>query len=262
LRALPANATVALDDGSLRLLAALDFPPLRLIAHALYVCLCAGLELLVWTFVGAALVVPGTARNPSEPSQEPVGPSDEELMVRYVGGDQRAFQTLMSRHQRRVFGYIYKFYYNQDKASEIFQESFYKVIRGAASFDPNQKFTSWMYTVVRNTVLDDFKKRKLKARSLNDPLMAGEPDRTLMDIVPDVHSEEGEKAARVNQLQIKLRDALAKMNADQREVFLMRHEEGLPFEEIATIMGCPVNTAKTRMRYALEALRKDLKEFL
>lgn len=183
-------------------------------------------------------------------------------MVRYVAGDHRAFQTLMNRHQRRVYGYIFKFYYNQEKASEMFQESFYKIIRGAASFDPSQKFTSWMYTVVRNTVLDDFKKRKLRVRSLEEPLIAGEADRTLFDIVPDAHSKEGEKEARAAQLKAKLRDALNKMNSDQREVFLMRYEDGIPFEEIATIMGCPVNTAKTRMRYALEALRKDLKEFL
>lgn len=183
-------------------------------------------------------------------------------MVRYVAGDHRAFQTLMNRHQRRVYGYIFKFYYNQEKASEMFQESFYKIVRGAASFDPSQKFTSWMYTVVRNTVLDDFKKRKLRVRSLEEPLIAGEADRTLFDIVPDAHSKEGEKEARAAQLKAKLRDALNKMNSDQREVFLMRYEDGIPFEEIAAIMGCPVNTAKTRMRYALEALRKDLKEFL
>ncbi|GEM_PF-281255 len=216
------------------------------------------LSALVWV----ALVLLGFAGTSSAPGKDPEEPTDEELMVRYVAGDHRAFQKLMERHQRMVYGYIFKQYYNEDKASEIFQESFYKVIRGASSFDPTQRFLPWMFTIVKNTILDDYKKRKLKLRSLHEPFKASESDRSLLDIIPDTRSDEGEQKTRLRELQLKLSSALEKMNPDQRDVFLMRHEDGMQFEEIAVAVGCPVNTAKTRMRYALETLRRDLKEFL
>lgn len=220
------------------------------------------LPLLALVTVGLALVSRAQESKP-DPNPNNDEPSDEELMTRYVAGDQRAFQILMRRYQRKVFGYIYKFYYNEDKASDIFQDAFFKVCRGADKYDPRYRFSTWLFTVVRNTVIDDFKKRKLKVRYLSDPLYSSgkDDDRTLYDATPDRTAPEGEKLAREKQFQRKLQDALAKMNPDQREVFMMRQDQGLQFEEIAEIMACPLNTAKTRMRYALEALRRDLKEF-
>jgi len=190
------------------------------------------------------------------------GPSDEELMKRYVAGDDRAFNVLMSRYQGKVYGYIFRHFYDEHKASEIFQDCFYKVVRAAASFDPQRRFSTWLFTIVRNTVIDTFKKKKLRTYSLNAPLNPGEEKRTYADLVPDPKASDGEQVAARSQLEARLRTALEKLNPDQKEVFMMRQFQGLPFAEIAAVVGCPVNTAKTRMRYALEALRRELAEFL
>jgi RNA polymerase sigma-70 factor (ECF subfamily) len=189
-------------------------------------------------------------------------PTDEELMVRYVAGDERAFNVLMRRYQGKMYGYIYRHYYNPDRASEVFQDCWYKVVRAADSYDPTRSFATWLFTIVRNTMIDTFKKKKLKMRSLDAPLRSGEEKRKFADVVADTHAVDAEQIARKRQLEGRLKEALDGLNPDQRDVFEMRHFQGLQFVEIAEIMDCPVNTAKTRMRYALEALRRELQDFL
>jgi len=182
-------------------------------------------------------------------------------MVRYVNGDERAFNVLMSRYQGRVWGYIYRHCYNRDRAAELFQDSFYKLVRAAASFDPNRRFSTWLFTIVRNTLIDSYKKRRLKTLSMSMPLEPGDTKRTFGDTLSDPESADGEKTSRQKQLEGRLQQALEKLNPDQREVFVLRQFEGLPFADIAELQGCPENTAKTRMRYALESLRRELEDF-
>lgn len=189
-------------------------------------------------------------------------PSDEELMIRYVAGDERAFNVLMRRYQGKMYGYIYRHYYNPEQASEVFQDCWYKVVRAAESYDPTRRFSTWLFTIIRNTMIDTFKKKKLRMRSLDAPLRRGEDKRSFGDVVADKHADDAEQLVRKGQLETRLKEALSGLNPDQREVFEMRHYQGLQFAEIADIMECPVNTAKTRMRYALEALRRELKDFL
>ena len=81
-------------------------------------------------------------------------------------------------------------------------------------------------------------------------------------MLPNPTSPSGEATAKTRQFEERLRAALDRLNPDQKEVFLLRQFEGMQFNEIGALMGTPENTAKTRMRYALEALRKELKEFL
>lgn len=188
-------------------------------------------------------------------------PTDEELMIRYVAGDERAFNVLMRRYQGKMYGYIYRHYYNADRASEVFQDCWYKVVRAADSYDPTRRFSTWLFTIVRNTMIDTFKKKKLMMRSLDAPLRS-EDKRTFGDVVADKNAVDAEQMVRKGQLESRLKEALSGLNPDQREVFEMRHFQGLQFAEIADIMECPVNTAKTRMRYALEALRRELEDFL
>jgi len=219
------------------------------------------LELWHWVCVICAFTWVGGGVGAGQPKEEEE-PTDEELMVRYVAGDERAFNVLMRRYQGKVYGYIYRHFYNEDKTSEIFQDCFYKVIRAAHSFDPKRRFSTWLFTIVRNTIIDTFKKKKLRTYSLNAPLKPGDAKRSFGDVVPDKESANGEQLARKSQLEGRLKEALEKLNPDQKEVFMLRQFQGMPFAEIAVLMECPVNTAKTRMRYALEALRKELRDFV
>jgi len=232
-----------------------DLPAAALVSPAVLLELCG-----VLCVVCAVLWSEGGRREGSSSGDDE--PTDEELMMLYVDGDVRAFDTLMGRYQRKVYGYIYRYFRDEYRTTELFQDCFYKVIRAAKSFDPNRKFSTWLFTIVRNTVIDTFKKKRLRTLSLSAPLRSGDGKRTFGDLVPDRRSEEGEQVARARQLEGRLAAALEQLNPDQKEVFMLRQFQGLPFAEIAVVMDCPVNTAKTRMRYALQALRRELEDLL
>lgn len=184
--------------------------------------------------------------------------SDEELMVQYQQGDQLAFQSLFVRHKRGVYGYILRHTRSEQESEEIFQDVFIKLHRAAPNWLPTAKFTTWLYTIVRNLCIDVHRKKKnRKTVSLDDN--DGGEDRSLYDVIasdapsPDSQSSDTE----IGKV---LEGALAKINADQKEVFLLREKNGLKFEEIAEVLGVSINTVKSRMRYAIENLKKCLEK--
>ena len=184
--------------------------------------------------------------------------SDEELMVAFQGGESPAFEELLKRHQNGVYNFIYRFLGNRETAEEVFQEAFFKVHQAADRYLPNGKFTTWLYTIVRNLCVDTFRRKKIRLTvSLDERRDEGEStlgDKIAGDDIPaDILSS-------AHQIQGALETALAKLNDDQREVFLLREKEGFKFEEIADMTGVSVNTVKSRMRYALEGLRRALKQ--
>lgn len=184
--------------------------------------------------------------------------SDEELMVAFQAGDITAFEVLIRRHQNGVFNFIVRFLGNREVAEEVFQEAFLKVHQAADRYLPNGKFTTWLYTIVRNLCVDTFRRRKIReAVSLDDRGENGE--RNLSDTIAGDNIP-ADVLSSASEIESVLEKALAKLNEDQREVFLLREKEGLKFEEIAEVTGVSVNTVKSRMRYALEALRRNLKQ--
>ncbi len=184
--------------------------------------------------------------------------TDEELMTAYQRGDVQAFRILFQKHQRGVFNYIYRYTGSRDESEEVFQDVFMKLHRAAATYQPTAKFSTWLYTIVRNLCIDVHRKKRLRHNvSMDEPLY--EDARTLHDVIaaekpaPDSKSSDQQVGKIVE-------EALAQINEDQREVFLMREKAGLKFEEIAELTGVSVNTVKSRMRYATESLRKYLEK--
>lgn len=187
--------------------------------------------------------------------------SDETLMLRYQEGEVRAFEILLSRHEGPVFNFILRSVGTRSVAEELLQETFLRVIRGAPSYQRQAKFTTWLYTIARNLCVDRSRRQKHRqAQSLDQPLRDEEGSGSLLDVVPgrDVGSER--KAVR-NELAERLNAAIAALSEDQREVFLLRQFHDTPFKEIAEVVGISENTAKSRMRYALEKLRLELEEY-
>lgn len=184
--------------------------------------------------------------------------SDEELMAQYQKGDESAFQQLLTRHKRGVYGYILRYTGNEQESEEVFQDVFIKMHRAAPNWVPAAKFSTWLYTIVRNLCIDVHRKKRIRRTLSLDATAEGE-DRSLHDVLasedpsPDSQSSDAE-IAKV------LEAALARINPDQREVFLMREKNGLKFEEIAEVLKVSVNTVKSRMRYACETLKKILEK--
>lgn len=184
--------------------------------------------------------------------------SDEELMQLYQKGEEHAFEMLYWRHQRGIFNFIHHFIGESGgQAEELLQDVFLKVVKSSKRYKPTAKFTTWLYQIARNSCIDHFRKMKhRKTTSLSQPVDSEE--KMLLESTIANDNPSPEKAARISEITEVLKKAIGALPEEQREVFLMREDLNLSFAEIAELIGCPLNTAKSRMRYALEHLRKTL----
>jgi RNA polymerase sigma-70 factor (ECF subfamily) len=175
--------------------------------------------------------------------------SDEQLMLRFQAGDARAFEVLVRRHRTPVFSFLLRLTGDRGRAEDLCQEAFLKVVRASSGWEPRARFQTWLYAIARNQAVDEARRQAFRrAESLD-----GAPGSAAMadDPLPD-------RTAEGALLRPKLEAALAALPEEQREVFLLREHAGLRFHEIASVTGVAENTVKSRMRYALEALRTRL----
>jgi RNA polymerase sigma-70 factor (ECF subfamily) len=186
--------------------------------------------------------------------------SDESLMLRYRDGDVRAFEMLVTRHRKPVFNFILRFVRDTAQAEDVTQETFLRLVKGADAYERQARFTTWLYTIARNLCIDAARRGKhRKAASLDAPIDE-DAGASLLDLVPD-GAAGVDRQAQSRELAQRLRQAIESLPDEQREIFLLREVADLQFNEIAAVVGCPENTVKSRMRYALEKLRGALEEY-
>ena len=178
----------------------------------------------------------------------------EQLVEEYKNGKAEALGELVEMYRRPLFGFILSLTEGDD-AEEIFQEAWFKAIKGMKSYR-SKSFLSWMFRITHNLVIDRVRKKKPDC-SLNDPI--GDQSLELQDTVcshhdgPDLHSGN-------NELKGRIAAAVSTLPLEQKEVFLMRTEGDLSFRDIASIQKTSINTALARMQYALSKLRVALEE--
>ena len=186
--------------------------------------------------------------------------SDEQLMLAFKSGDARAFATLVQRHRQAVYNFILRFVGHRQRAEDVLQETWLKVVRSSSEYQPKAKFTTWVFTVARNLCVDSARKESYRQTDSLDAPVGGDEGQELSQLVADEGASGPERAANNRALQPLLTAALHSLPLEQREVFLLREYHGLGFKEIAEVTGVNENTVKSRMRYALEGLRKRLAE--
>jgi RNA polymerase sigma-70 factor, ECF subfamily len=189
--------------------------------------------------------------------------SDEELMLAFRAGDARAFDALARRHHAAIFNFIVRFVGQRERAQDVLQDTWLKVIRSASEYAAKAKFRTWVFTIARNLCVDAARKEKFRhAESLDAPRRGheeGAAGAVLGETIAD-STFDPERGAHNVTLRPLLLQALQSLPEEQREVFLLREYSGIPFKEIAVVTGVSENTVKSRMRYALEALRRRLAE--
>ena len=177
--------------------------------------------------------------------------SDEELMLAYASGDARAFELLYARHRGPLFRFLLRGLKRRELADELFQETWGRVVQARERYRIEAKFSTWLLQIAHNLVIDQYRRTR--------PEDNGETAENAFRIA---ESDEGERPDRVLsdfEQSRRLQDALAELPADQRGAFLLRVENGLGIEEIGEVMGVGRETAKSRLRYALEKLRAGLR---
>jgi RNA polymerase sigma-70 factor (ECF subfamily) len=187
------------------------------------------------------------------------GDSDEVLMAAYQAGDARAFERLLSRHERPVWNFVRRFSSDAAAAEDLVQEVFLRVVKSAREWQRSAKFSTWVYAIARNLCIDQARRAvHRQTSSLDGPAWAGaEASETLHDrVAAPAPGADAQAAGR--QAAGRIDAAVADLPPEQREVFLMREVMDLPFAEIALVVGASEPTVKSRMRYALLKLREAL----
>ncbi len=192
--------------------------------------------------------------------------SDETLMAQYCGGRDDAFAELLKRHHKKVLNYLYRMVHNRHIAEELTQEVFAALVRNAERYQPTAKFTTYLYTIASNKAMKEWTrgKRRPQLLSLSLPRGPRRPDAdALGSIEEQVSDDDADVVASFKRGEISeaVNEALRQIPAHQREAFVLRRFQDVPYEEIAKIANAPVGTVKSRVARAEHALRPLLEQF-
>ena len=191
--------------------------------------------------------------DPVMPRDEPA--RDEELMLAYRDGNLGAFETLYRRHKGALFRYLLRQCRDNAVAEELFQDVWLSLVRARASYIVSSRFTTYLYRLAHNRLIDHYR-RRIPAALVSYDEDEGSPELPARrDTEPHVSFEARAKLARVLEV-------LEDLPAAQREAFVLQQEAGMSVEDIAEATGVTRETAKSRLRYAMNKLRAGLAEWL
>jgi RNA polymerase sigma-70 factor (ECF subfamily) len=183
---------------------------------------------------------------------------DREWIERCLAGDESGFECLLQRYRHGVYSLAYRMLGNNEDANDAAQEVFVRAFTSLEKYDPRFKFSSWIYRIASNFCVDQIRRRKATHVSfdqededgygLEDRLADGNPD-------PSKSVENGEREAI-------LRWAIEQLEPMYRAVILLRHDQDLSYEEIASILGLPLGTVKVRVHRARLRLRDLLAPYM
>lgn len=163
---------------------------------------------------------------------------DAACVQRCLRGDPSGFEPLVQRYHRPLFNVAARLLGNREEALDSTQNAFVKAYEHLSSFDPGQRFFSWIYQIVRNECMNVLRTRRPSAPLPDDLVASGSP------------ADDIERSHR----QAAVQTALMALTDEQREVVLLRHFTELSYEDIATSTGVPVKTVKSRLYSARQRL--------
>lgn len=183
---------------------------------------------------------------------------DEILIKEALGGKEKAFKLLVSRHREAIYHVILKIVHNPEEARDLLQETFMKAFGALSTYKSEYRFTTWLYRIAANSSIDYLRKKKIDSLSLDQPFKTKEG--TVGIELPDwTYNPETDLVSR--QRMISINEAIESLPKKYREVIVYRHKQDKSYEQIAEILGIPVGTVKARIFRARELLKKKLKSF-
>lgn len=183
--------------------------------------------------------------------------SDEALMLAYRDGDAAAFEALYRRWRSRLYRYLLRQCGNAGFADELFQDIWLKVVNARKGYEVAAKFSTWLFRIAHNRLIDHYRAQGRAAIVSYDD---DPDDADAVAALPARTQEQPEVLIERKALAQELVKHIEALPAAQRETFLMSEEGELTLEEIAAATGVNRETAKSRLRYALNKLRAGLKE--
>ncbi len=185
---------------------------------------------------------------------------DKELVRRYLQGEEKAFEILLERNKQKVYNYVYMMVKDRDLTEDVFQDTFIKVVNTlkAGKYNEEGKFLPWVLRIAHNLVIDHF--RKASKMPLAGRSNLGDGDEYDVFRTVNLTDMNIEDELVLEQIHDDVRQLVALLPDEQREVVKMRHYMGMSFKDIAETTNVSINTALGRMRYALINLRKMIAE--
>jgi RNA polymerase sigma-70 factor (ECF subfamily) len=204
--------------------------------------------------LAAPLAVAGAFQAPSRTrTVRPMTTDDDgELMLRYVRGDMRAFEMLYRKFRGPLYRYLSRHTRDSEMANDLFQEVWSKLIASRDRYEPRAKFSTFIYRIAHNCFIDHYRRSSTRFEKVRR-----EDDDSEMQM-PAPRTDHPDERVQYAQTLESYRAALNALPAEQRDVFLLYEESGLSLEEIGTITGVGMETAKSRLRYAVSKLRAAL----
>ena len=200
---------------------------------------------------------PATSTAETAPSGAAEASSDEEsvrLMLRVKAGDERAFEKLVELHQRTIVGTVARMLNNLDDAHDIAQQVFVRIWRSAPRYEPSAKFTTWMFTITRNLVFNEMRKR---GRRKEVPMEVENDDDAPKQYAHPM-APSADTISQQDELERALDAAISKLPEKQRLAVVMRRYEEVPYEDICKVLGMSLPAVKSLLFRARTELRKHL----
>ncbi|MCG8329472.1 MAG: sigma-70 family RNA polymerase sigma factor [Chitinophagales bacterium] len=181
--------------------------------------------------------------------------NDQELILNYLDGNEKAFEELLNRHRQKIYTSIYLFVKDQSLAEDIFQEVFIKIIDTLrkGKYNHEGKFLQWAMRISYNMCVDYFRRSKRR------PKVSATETFDIFDVLQTTDKNAEQEIIR-SQTHDKVRRLVDMLPPEQREVVILRHYADMSFKEIAKLTRVSINTALGRMRYALINIRKMVEE--
>lgn len=182
------------------------------------------------------------------------------LITRARQGDQNAQGKLVQLWYKRIYNFSYKFFLDHDLAMEVTQKCFISMCKNLVSLQDTNRFKSWLYKIAVNYCREEIRRRK-GARALSfDSVWSRDAEESPGWESSGQRHDNPETQYHQSEVADILQEALLELNQEQREVVIMKEFEGLKFREIAEVLNISENTAKSRMYYGLEGLKKILEK--
>ena len=201
--------------------------------------------------------------DPTPPSQDEVAgrlesnERDVELMGKVGAGDIRAFEELVELHQRAVIGTVAKMLGNASDAEDIAQQVFVRIWKSAVRYEAQAKFTTWLFTITRNLVFNEVRRRQRKPTVSVD-----EREETTHRTVEDLQAVSPDDEMLQTELEEAIDRAIQGLPDKQRMAVVLRRYEEMPYEEIAAVLEMSIPAVKSLLFRARAHLKEALQRYL
>jgi RNA polymerase sigma-70 factor (ECF subfamily) len=185
--------------------------------------------------------------------------TDQEIVALAVEGREAAYRELIRRYERPVFSLILRMVRDRQLAEDLSQETFIKALNAIATYRPEFKFSSWIFKIANNAAIDQLRRRSVQTLSLDGAPNATTPDEIEATVLQvGDRSENALAAIEARELGSSIERAIGQLRPEYRSCILLRHVEGLAYEEIAQLLDLPLGTVKTYIHRARHELRDAL----